>query len=263
MRLPRVPGYIYELSDGTPDVRPSESAVAVVAAPASDVTACAQRHVRDDRATANTSVRPPHPRDRDALVDLWTRVFTQTPDYCRAPLEYVRTDAEKRIDALFDASSSAEEASRVVTSDETVVGALLAGSFGDVPEVDVIYVDPDHRRRGLGAQLLAAYVSALQENRAEYVVSGYHLANGPSRAWHHRMGFRTLPSLLLVRHVRRSVQLNVTSGHVPARSGQSALDVLERIEQRLSETQEKDFATAAPPLWQRNASKRLDAYFSR
>jgi hypothetical protein len=61
--LPRVPGYRYELLDGTARIRPVDSPLILLAARTDDGMAPA-------RPPASVTLRPPRLRDRDALVNL-------------------------------------------------------------------------------------------------------------------------------------------------------------------------------------------------
>lgn len=167
--LPRVPGYTHELIDGTARIRPVDSPLILLAIRTDDVPA-------QTRPSVPTTVRPLAPNDRDALVTLWADIFVERPDYGRVDRDHIRTDAQKQIDALLDNSEGANATcSRVALRDGTVVGGLLASTFGKHPQIDVLFVVPHEQRQGIGRTLLRAFVQAVRA--AAYIVSTSHPAN--------------------------------------------------------------------------------------
>lgn len=81
--LPRVPGYKYELLDGTARIRPVDSPLIPLAARTTDVLA-------RSRSSDWTTVRSLGPDDRDTLVTLWTDIFVEMPDYGWVDRNHIR-----------------------------------------------------------------------------------------------------------------------------------------------------------------------------
>ena len=149
--LPRVPGYKHELIDGTARIRPVDSPLVLLAAPTADLRTRTQP---PDQGT----VRPLAPDDRDALVTLWADIFVEMPDYGGVDRDDIRADAQEQIDVLLNSPEGPNAMrSRVALRDGTVVGGLLADTFGAVPQIDVLFVAPEAQRRGVGAALLHAF----------------------------------------------------------------------------------------------------------
>lgn len=251
--LPRVPGYKHELIDGTVRIRPVDSPLVLLAARTADLRARA--HPPDPG-----TVRPLAPGDRDALVTLWADIFAEMPDYGRADRDHIRADAREQIDALLDNPEGVDAMrSRVALRDGTVVGGLLADTFGAVPQIDVLFVAPAAQRQGVGAALLHAFVRAVHADDEPRVVSTSHPANMGSRRWHRAMGFVPLPSRSLVQHLRICLRTNLAHGHVPAERGRPVEAMLDRIVDRLRDA-ERSHPTAVHPIQWRRESTRLEQY---
>lgn len=253
LALPRVPGYKYELLDGTARIRPVDSPVILLAARTVDVLA---RASPSEQAT----VRPLAPDDRDALVTLWADIFVEMPDYGWVDREYIRDDAQERIDALLEnADGQNARRSRVAVRDGTVVGGLLADTFGSAPQIDVLFVAPEAQRQGLGAVLLHAFAHAVCADDALRIVSTSHPANRASRDWHRTMGFYPLPDRSLIRHVRTTLQANLKHGHVPEADARPVIETLAQIDERLRETERERPRAVQPIRWAQD-EKLLDRH---
>jgi len=243
LALPRVPGYKYELLDGTTRIRPVDSPVILWVARTKEVLA--QAH-----SSTGATVRPPAPEDRDALATLWADVFVQHPDYGWVDREYIHSDAQDRLDALLD-TPDAQNArrSRVAVRNGAVVGGLLADTFGSAPQIDVLFVSPDAQRRGIGAALLHDFAQAARADDEPRIVSTSHPANRTSRAWHRAMGFRPLPDRSLVRHVCTTLRANLEHDHVSETDAQPVLEILDQIADRLRETEGERPRAVQPIRW--------------
>lgn len=177
------------------------------------------------RPPASVTLRPPRLRDRDALVNLWTDLFAERPDYGGAGREHIRADAQKRVDALLDSSNEPPlDWACVALHDGAVVGALLPDMFGSYPQIDVLFVAPDWQRRGVGTALLRTFAQAVRADDAPCVVSTSHPANRASRGWHRAMGFCPLPSRPLIQHLRLCLQANLVHEPRPCESGSARQD---------------------------------------
>ena len=251
--LPRVPGYKHELIDGTARIRPVDSPLVLLAAPTADLRTRTQP---PDRGT----VRPLAPDDRDALVTLWADIFVEMPDYGGVDRDDIRADAQEQIDALLDNPEGADAMrSRVALRDGTVVGGLLADTFGAVPQIDVLFVAPEVQRQGVGAALLHAFARAVLADDEPRIISTSHPANTASRQWHRTMGFVPLPSRSLVQHVRICLRTNLAHGHVPAERGRPVEAMLAGIVDRLRDA-ERSHPTSVHPIQWRREPTRLEQY---
>jgi len=137
--------------------------------------------------------------DQEALVALWTAFMDE-----QANLEVrltVAEDAEARwrndVPVWLE-----DETCRlfVAEADETVVGFATARRWGPPPVyaeseevyLDEIYVHPDHRRAGMGAQLAAAVRAWAEELGAERLRLRMLEANEASRAFWEAQSARPL-----------------------------------------------------------------------
>jgi [ribosomal protein S18]-alanine N-acetyltransferase len=77
--------------------------------------------------------------------------------------------------------------SAVVACDPAVQGYAVTASAGDVVDVQRVAVRPQHRRRGLAHQLLAAALEHSEADRALLEVAG---VNAPALAFYAKEGFR-------------------------------------------------------------------------
>jgi GNAT superfamily N-acetyltransferase len=242
LALPRVPGYRYEFLDGTARIRPVDHPLILLAARTSTVQA------RTAPPPSSCTVRPLAPDHRDALVALWTDIFTPLPDYATADRTSIRADAQKRIDALLAAPATPNTTrSRVALRNDTVIGGLLADTFGPHPQLDVIFVAPSAQRRGAARALLHAFAKATRSH--SHLVSSAHPANRESRQWHRRMGFVPLPDRPLVRHLQAHLRANLAHDHVPATAGKQAKTMLDRIADRLRRAEHEHPAAVHPIRW--------------
>lgn len=257
--LPRHPGYKYELWEGTASIRPAESALATLVASLPE----ALRRTEQRSCDAPGAVRRLRPDDRDALVGLWTDVFDPLPDYGLADRACIRSDAERQLkELLADPASEEVFRSRVVTTEGTIVGALLTTTFGSTPEIDIIFVAPDRQEQGIGSALLGDVGQRLLQAGERRIVSGYHLANEGSRAWHRRLGFVELPDLTLARRRYRCVRMNLDRGHyADPEAARDHAAHLERIIDRMERAEQDHFSAVHPLQWSREGETLLERYF--
>jgi ribosomal protein S18 acetylase RimI-like enzyme len=87
----------------------------------------------------------------------------------------------------------------VAEHDGKISGFLLALCTDETCVIDLIAVDQDSRRRGLAADLIAAFENAFP--RMKYISAGTQAANIPSVRLYEKLGFRlTSSQYLLHRH---------------------------------------------------------------
>ncbi|HMB92227.1 MAG TPA: GNAT family N-acetyltransferase, partial [Rhodothermales bacterium] len=80
-----------------------------------------------------------------------------------------------------------------------IAGAALVTQRPGGPFLDLLFVLPRWHRQGVATALVASVLCALAESGADHLTSRYHLANAPSRTWHHAFGFVDLPNLRVAR----------------------------------------------------------------
>ncbi len=76
-----------------------------------------------------------------------------------------------------------------------LVGFALGVVVLDEGELHTIAVDPDHQGRGLGRQLLQAFLRACRDRGARRLFLEVRLHNTPALALYHSQGFRDLRRL--------------------------------------------------------------------
>lgn len=182
------------------------------------------------------------------------------PDYGGGDRDHIWADAQEQIDALLGNPEGANTmCSRVALRDGTVVGGLLADTFGTVPQIDVLFVAPEAQRWGIGTALLHAFARTVHADDEPRIVSASHPANTASRRWHRAMGFVPLPSRSLIQHFRICLRANLAHGHVPAERGRPVEAMLDRIVDRLRGA-ERSHPTSVHPIQWRRESTRLEQY---
>jgi [ribosomal protein S18]-alanine N-acetyltransferase len=72
----------------------------------------------------------------------------------------------------------------------TIVGFCSFRRVADEVHVENLAVDPDHRRAGLGRQLLRAALAAAVRDGARVALLEVRVGNGPARALYEAEGFR-------------------------------------------------------------------------
>ena len=95
-------------------------------------------------------VRKYDPADRDALLDLWRRVFPDDPPH-NAP------------DSVLAAKLAVDDLVFVAVEDGQLVGACMAGYDGHRGWLYAVAVDPKRRLAGTGSRLVSRAISELRE----------------------------------------------------------------------------------------------------
>jgi len=80
-------------------------------------------------------------------------------------------------------------ASRLFEEGGAIRGAALLTRSGPGPLLDMIFVAPEYRRKGIARALLHAAMSELHGPGEQVLWSKHLLANEVSAAWHQAMGF--------------------------------------------------------------------------
>ena len=78
--------------------------------------------------------------------------------------------------------------------------------------LDLLFVIPSYRKRGLATALVQAAITDLHSIGKTILVTRYHLGNASSRAWHARFGFVEEPDLILARLYLASTQQEYLRG---------------------------------------------------
>lgn len=103
------------------------------------------------------NVRRYQSADRDALIHFWQTVFPDDPAH-NAPDKVI--DEKLRVDDLIFVVDQESSGANEVPS---IVGACMAGYDGHRGWLYAVAVLPDHRRTGIGEQLVSQSIDALRE----------------------------------------------------------------------------------------------------
>ena len=95
-------------------------------------------------------VRTYHDDDRQALMDLWQRVFPDAPPH-NDPSQVI--SAKRAVDNLMF----------VALEEDSIVGAAMAGYDGHRGWLYAVAVDHPHRRHGIARHLVAYALDALRQ----------------------------------------------------------------------------------------------------
>jgi GNAT superfamily N-acetyltransferase len=77
--------------------------------------------------------------------------------------------------------------------------ALVVASGEGRARLDLLFVIPGQRRRGVASAMVAGAVEVLRKAGVKTLESSYVLGNTASEAWHRRFGFREEPDWLTAR----------------------------------------------------------------
>jgi ribosomal protein S18 acetylase RimI-like enzyme len=135
------------------------------------------------------SVRPFQSVDRQALEQLWARVFPDDPP-ANAPALMIERKLNVQPDLLL-----------VGTVDEAVVGAVMAGFDGVRGWLYHLAVAPEWRRRGFATQLVRAAESALRALGCPKVNLQVRTTNGDVVAFYRALGYDTEQRLSMGRRL--------------------------------------------------------------
>ena len=190
-RLPRRLGWKYEYIDGCAVISPGPLSVATQVAV----------EIRPVRSPL--PLRDVRTSDEDILHAAYAAAFAATSEYWGWNPVDVEQSARTAIAQFFGGDRGAPHpASRLAVDkspDGKIAGAVLITQRPSGPFLDLLFVHPQWHRQGVATALVASALCVLAESGADHLTSRYHLANGPSRTWHHAFGFVDLPNLWVAR----------------------------------------------------------------
>lgn len=140
----------------------------------------------------DVSVERPTPVDVDAIADLWVELAAGQRQY-GAHLLAAANHGPAR---MFLAQALADERVRVARDEDGLVGFVNfhveTGAYDqDVVRgvIDNVFVEPDHRGRGVGSRLLDAAEDALDESDVDVYSLSVMAANDRARSLYERRGY--------------------------------------------------------------------------
>lgn len=165
-------------------------------------------------------MRPVTIEDQDSLIECFTNAFHDTIEYCDFDRRRTADSARRLLRDFFNGKRGKPlQASRLALvpvdgSAAPIVagGALVLEHKGDSAMLDLLFVIPSYRKRGLATALVQAAITDLHSIGKTNLVTRYHLGNAASRAWHARFGFVEEPDLILARLYLASTQQEYLRG---------------------------------------------------
>ncbi len=190
--LPHEVGWKYEYSDGCAHIRPRPMAARLRA----PIT-------RRPVAETGCRIRPMTEADVPGLVRAFADGFRDTVEYCDCTGAQVRRAGADAVATFFAGRRGAfHPGSRLAVPEGRpylVAGAALVVRKADGPFLDMLFVRRRWQHRGLGTALVGMVMNELAGAGETHLGSAYNVANGPSIAWHHKLGFEEVPDLVLAR----------------------------------------------------------------
>jgi GNAT superfamily N-acetyltransferase len=190
--LPREVGWKYEYVDGCAHIRPRPMA-ARLRAPVTHLPT----------AETGCRIRPMTEADAPGLVRAFADGFRDTVEYCDSSVAQVRRAGVDAIATFFAGRRGAfHPASRLAVPDvrpSLIAGAALVVQKPDGPFLDMLFIRHRWQRQGLATALVGAVMDTLHAQGETHLGSAYNVANKPSIAWHHKLGFEEVPDLFLAR----------------------------------------------------------------
>ena len=96
------------------------------------------------------TIRKYQAKDREKLIALWQQVFPEDPPH-------------NEPSAVLDAKLAVDDLIFVAEDKGDIIGACMAGYDGHRGWLYAVAVKPDHRRDGLGKELVTTTIRAMQE----------------------------------------------------------------------------------------------------
>ena len=184
LRLPRLPGWRYELVDGKLRVQPDGSLQVLRKEATPDDAGAA---VAD--STGSIRVVPWVEVSGASVVDVLDRAFYHSVDYWGWPDHKRRESLQEVLSVGPDAGSSV-----ALTDQARIVGALLTARGAGGPYISVLGVEPAHRQRGVASAMLGAACRAVHAAGSRYLYSSHLVASTTSALWHYASGFEDIPT---------------------------------------------------------------------
>jgi GNAT superfamily N-acetyltransferase len=207
-------GWKHEYWDGRAHITPGQHVMCVVMA------------VKPHAIHSSCRLRRVTVEDHPELTTLFFQAFRDTIEFCDWSRENIRDAATRSIDAFFDGTRGEPHlSSRVVvrvtsrTKREQIIGAaLIVEPELERPVLDVLFVSPRARRRGIASALAGAAMNELQRLGIATLESTHLMGNTRSRAWHRKFGFVEEPDLpsaqLYYRHAEHELQRHEKLHHL-------------------------------------------------
>ena len=134
-------------------------------------------------------IRPATVADRSGVVALWETVFPDDPPH-NAPTRVYDAKLALRDDMLF-----------VAMEGDAVVGTTMAGYDGHRGWLHKVAVLPQHRRRGLAADLVRHAIRGLRSAGCTKVNLQIRATNAEVRGFYESLGFKVEERLSMARHI--------------------------------------------------------------
>lgn len=136
------------------------------------------------------NIRPCTSGDRAGVVALWERVFPDNPPH-NAP------------ETMFDSKFAVGDDLLLVAEDtEIIIGTVMAGYDGHRGWLYAVAVLPEHRRRGIGTNLVRHAVEALRAVGCVKVNLQIRATNAAVRGFYESLGFEAEELLSMGLHIR-------------------------------------------------------------
>jgi len=185
-------GWKHEYWDGRAHITPRQHVI------------CAVMAVKPHAIHASCRLRPVTVEDHRELTALFFQAFRDTIEFCDWSIGSIRDTATRSIDAFFDGKRgqphvSSRVAVRVSSRrkwEHMIGAALIVEPAPGRPMLDMLFVSPRARRRGIASALAGAAMNELQRLGIATLESAYLMGSAPSRAWHQQFGFVEKPDLL-------------------------------------------------------------------
>ena len=183
-RLPHRLGWTHEYYGDKAHITPSEMAIVTASLP-----------VTRQSVAAPCLLRPPKEDDLNALIPAYYAAFADTIDYCDGEMKAIVKAAQKNLTGFFAGERGRPlPAARLAVDGGKIVGAAMLVEKKDGRAfLDLLFVIPGWRRRGVANALLADALNALHDAGYPELSSRFMLGNEASREWHHRFGFVDKP----------------------------------------------------------------------
>jgi len=145
--------------------------------------------------------------DFDLLNSCFAESFHDTIEYCDRDLAKTQQSGKRLLKTFFSQKrgrpSKASKLAVIPNADESrssIAGAALILEHKDESAMlDLLFVHPSYRKRGIATALTQAAVNHLHRLGRSPLYTRYHLGNATSRAWHAQFGFTEEPDLILAR----------------------------------------------------------------